>query len=65
MEGKNSDRSAIGRYLLDVAVVIVEDEEQRLIFGQVSYEVVDPLFEHCSRDFHARPKVIILQDHRG
>jgi len=28
-------------------MVIVEDEEERLVFGQVGYEVVDPLFELC------------------
>ena len=50
----------MARNLLDVSVVIVEDEKQRLIFGQVSYESVNLLLELCSRDFHARPKIIML-----
>ena len=41
-------------------MVIVENEEQRLVFGQVGYEVVDPLFELCPRNFLARPKVVML-----
>ena len=41
-------------------MVIVEDEEERLVFGQVGYKVVDPLFELCPRNFHARPKVVML-----
>ena len=41
-------------------MVIVENEEQRLIFGQVGYEVVDPLFELCPRNLLARPKVVML-----
>ena len=48
------------RDLPDVSVVIMEDEKQRLIFGQISYELVDLLLELCSRDFHARPKIIML-----
>ena len=52
--------SATERHLLDIAVVIVEDEEQRLIFGHVGDEIVDLLLEFCPRDFLACPKVIML-----
>ena len=45
---------------LDVSMVIVENEEEWLVFGQVGYEVADPLFELRSRNFHARPKGIML-----
>ena len=38
----------------------MENEEQRLVFGQVGYDVVDSLFELCSRNFLARPKVVML-----
>ena len=38
----------------------MENEEEGLIFGQVGYEGVDPLFELCPRHFLTRPKVVML-----
>ena len=38
----------------------MENEEEGLIFGQVGYESVDPLFELCPRHFLTRPKVVML-----
>ena len=41
-------------------MMVVKNEEQRIIFGEVVDEVVDPLLELCSRDLLAHPKVVIL-----
>jgi hypothetical protein len=57
---KRNQVAGLRRYSLDVSVVIVENEEQRLVFGQVGYEVIDPLLEFCPRNFHARAKVVML-----
>jgi hypothetical protein len=59
-QGQNQDHSTMERYSLDVSVVVMEHEEEWLVLRQVSYEVVDLLFEFGPRDFDARSKVIIL-----
>ena len=57
--------AGLRRYSLDVSVVIVENEEQGLVFGQVGYEVIDPLLEFYPRNFHTRPKVVMLSGMDG
>lgn len=40
--------------------MVVENEEEGLVFGQVGYEIIDLFFELCPRNLHARSKVIML-----